>query len=75
MALKRCSGNMDAEATIEQAAELLLAARFATALTGAGVSTHSGIPDFRSPGSGLWQSVDPFQVSSIYAFRMNPEVF
>jgi NAD-dependent deacetylase len=60
---------------IERAAALLEGARHAVALTGAGMSTRSGIPDFRSPGSGMWDQVDPLQVASIFAFRRKPETF
>ncbi len=60
---------------IDRAADLLRHARYAVALTGAGVSTHSGIPDFRSPGTGMWEQVDPLEVASVFAFRRRPEAF
>ncbi len=65
----------DLEAKIERAAELLRQAHYVVALTGAGISTPSGIPDFRSPKSGLWEQVDPMEVATIYAFRRHPERF
>jgi NAD-dependent deacetylase len=54
---------------------MLKEARHAVALTGAGVSTASGIPDFRTPESGLWSAHDPFEVASLPAFRRNPGAF
>jgi NAD-dependent deacetylase len=42
------------------------------ALTGAGISTESGIPDFRSP-TGIWATVDPRELASLSAFRRDPE--
>jgi NAD-dependent deacetylase len=61
--------------TIARAIELLRQAKHVVALTGAGISTPSGIPDFRSPESGVWDRVDPMEVASIYAFRQNPAAF
>ena len=43
---------------VEKAATLLVQSKYAVALTGAGISTESGIPDFRSPG-GIWERYDP----------------
>lgn len=66
---------MSFEDKIQQARALLGQAKHAIALTGAGISTSSGIPDFRSPGSGFWEKVDPFQVASIYGFSRRPQDF
>jgi NAD-dependent deacetylase len=59
----------------ERLAELIASARSVVALTGAGISVPSGIPDFRSPGSGLWERVDPMKVAHIDAFRSDPASF
>ena len=53
-------------------AELIREHQPCVVLTGAGVSTESGIPDFRSD-TGIWAEVDPFEVASIQAFRRDPE--
>jgi len=60
---------------IKSAADLLVRSKKAVAFTGAGISTHSGIPDFRSADSGLWNRYNPFQVASLHAFRDDPESF
>jgi NAD-dependent protein deacetylase/lipoamidase len=62
-------------ARAEHLAELIRAARSAVVLTGAGVSVPSGIPDFRTPGTGLWASVDPMEVAHIDAWRRDPDRF
>jgi NAD-dependent deacetylase len=64
-----------AAAARERLAELLAGARSVVALTGAGISVPSGIPDFRSPGTGLWERVDPMEVAHIDAFRRDPVRF
>jgi NAD-dependent deacetylase len=55
--------------------ELVRGARSVVALTGAGISVPSGIPDFRSPGTGLWANVDPMAVAHIDVWRSDPERF
>jgi NAD-dependent deacetylase len=55
----------------EALAELIRARQPCVVLTGAGVSTESGIPDFRSP-TGLWAQFDPLEYGSIEAFRADP---
>lgn len=63
-------------AQINQAIEWLSQARHVVALTGAGISTPSGIPDYRSPKSGLWEKeADMMEVASIYGFRHRPQAF
>ncbi len=60
---------------LDFAAQLLRQAKRAVALTGAGISTPSGIPDFRSEGTGLWSRDEPMEVASLYTFRVAPERF
>ncbi len=60
---------------IDFAADLLRNARRIVALTGAGISTPSGIPDFRSEGTGLWSRDEPLEVASLSTFRTHPEKF
>jgi NAD-dependent deacetylase len=60
---------------IECAAQLLTQARQAVALTGAGLSTPSGIPDFRSQDTGLWENYNPMEIATFQAFRHRPVEF
>jgi NAD-dependent deacetylase len=64
----------DARATA-RLAELIREARSVVALTGAGISVPSGIPDFRTPRTGLWERVNPMEVAHIDAFREDPVRF
>ena len=58
----------DLEKKIQDLAKLIVESSNVVALTGAGMSTESGIPDFRSPGTGLWEQVDPYEFASIDSF-------
>ena len=61
-------------ADVDATVALLRNVRSVVALTGAGISTPSGIPDFRSAGSGLWRRFDP-SVATLSGFRRRPEQF
>jgi NAD-dependent deacetylase len=60
---------------LRRLAELIEGARSVVALTGAGISVPSGIPDFRTPRTGLWENVNPMEVAHIDAFRGDPVRF
>jgi NAD-dependent deacetylase len=60
------------QAGTEAAADILIESRATIALTGAGISVESGIPDFRSV-KGLWSRYDPAEYATISAFRADPE--
>lgn len=60
---------------ISQASDLIRGAKYCVALTGAGISTPSGIPDFRTPGSGIWTRYSPMEVASLSAFKSDPNRF
>jgi NAD-dependent deacetylase len=61
--------------TLSIAVDLIRKSHFTVVLTGAGISTPSGIPDFRTPQLGLWTRLDPMEVASLTAFRHDPEKF
>lgn len=63
------------DSAIGVAAELMRRTRAVVVLTGAGLSTASGIPDFRSEGTGLWARDEPLEVASLGSFREHPERF
>lgn len=63
------------EASIDFAAALFRQSKHAVVLSGAGLSTPSGIPDFRSTGTGLWSRDEPLEVASLNTFRTAPENF
>jgi NAD-dependent deacetylase len=62
-------------AEVERLAEMIARSRCTVALTGAGISVPSGIPDFRTPEKGLWAKVDPMEVAHIDVFERDPARF
>lgn len=59
----------------EKASQMIKNSKRTVVLTGAGVSTDSGIPDFRSPCSGLWEKVDPMEALSSEVLYNDPQKF
>ncbi len=66
---------MDYRTQIEQAAALIKQSSGFYCLTGAGLSTESGIPDFRTPGTGMWEKIDPIKTASVEVLQNNPRLF
>lgn len=63
------------QTNVDFAADLIRQSKHAVVLTGAGISTPSGIPDFRSSGTGLWSRDEPLEVASLSTFRTKPGTF
>ncbi|VUT24451.1 MAG: NAD-dependent protein deacylase 2 [Candidatus Methanolliviera sp. GoM_oil] len=59
---------IEVENNIRRVAELISESGLTISLSGAGMSTESGIPDFRSPGTGIWEKIDPVKFGSINSF-------
>jgi NAD-dependent deacetylase len=66
---------VDPSVARERVAGLVRDAGTVVALSGAGISVPSGIPDFRTPGTGLWSDVDPMEVAHIESWRSDPARF
>lgn len=66
---------MTAGEDVARLAELIRTHQPVVALTGAGISVPSGIPDFRTPQTGLWANVDPMEVAHISVWRRDPGRF
>lgn len=74
--MERQVGAGSGEGAVQRLAALLTeAAGSAVVLTGAGVSVPSGIPDFRTPETGLWAKVDPTEVAHVEVFERDPARF
>jgi len=71
--LKSRGGN-NLEEKINKLLQLIQKAKHCVAFTGAGISTESGIPDFRSSDVGLWEKIDPMEALSTRALNRNPQI-
>ena len=60
---------------IQRAVQYIRESKGVIVLTGAGISTESGIPDFRSPGTGLWEQLDPMEALSTKTLYNHPDKF
>ncbi|MHA1924459.1 MAG: NAD-dependent protein deacylase [Candidatus Thorarchaeota archaeon] len=65
---------MATQEDLERAIDLIKKSSRIVALTGAGISVDSGIPDFRSEG-GLWERYDPHEYATLDSFLIKPEKF
>ena len=66
---------VETQAAVGRLAELIRESSSTVFLTGAGISVPSGIPDFRTPETGLWANVDPMEVAHIDVFERDPARF
>lgn len=66
---------MNNQEKISRFAQILQQAKQAYVLTGAGISTESGIPDYRSPKTGLWTKVDPMKTATVSVLMSDPDYF
>lgn len=65
----------EVENWVQTTSQLITKSSYVVVFTGAGISTPSGIPDFRGEKDGLWLHNDPYEVASNTAFIKNPELF
>lgn len=76
-----CRSNRLKQADIENLARYLVSAKNVIVMTGAGISTNAGIPDFRSPSFGLYDRLRPYKlpypeaVFTLDYFRRDPRAF
>src|SRR5699024_12836930 len=65
----------DVKMMMEKLTELFEASNQVVVFTGAGMSTESGLPDFRAKDGGLWEKFNPDELANIQALINNTEEF